>query len=144
VIASAEIRDLLQRASTIAVVGLSPKSWRPSHGVARYLEAAGYRIIPVNPEHAEILGRRSYPSLAAAAADHTIDVVNVFRRSAAAGQVVDEALVIRPLLIWLQVGVVDHAAAQRAAAAGVPIVMDRCLAIEHERLRVGADRASRA
>lgn len=124
---------LLREARTIAVVGLSPKPVRPSHEVASYLQEAGYRIVPVNPGHDRLLGERSYRSLAEAARDHTIDVVDVFRRSELAGDVVDEAIAIRPKLIWLQVGVRDDAAAARAAAAGIPIVMDRCLAVEHQR-----------
>jgi predicted CoA-binding protein len=132
------LRDLLRQARTIAVVGLSPKPVRPSYSVSSYLQRAGYRIIPINPGHDEILGARSYPTLAAAARDHEIDIVNVFRRSEHAGAVVDEALALRPAprLIWLQQGVSDHAAAQRAAAAGIPFVMDRCLAIEHRHLEV--------
>ena len=131
-----ELRALLRRARTIAVVGLSPKPSRPSHSVARYLQAEGYTIVPVNPGHAEILGERSYPTLTAAAADQKIDVVDVFRRSELAGAVVDEALPLKPLLIWLQQGVLDPAAAARADAAGVPFVMDRCLAVEHRLLEV--------
>lgn len=130
------LRDLLRQARIIAVVGLSPKPERPSHEVARYLQGAGYRVVPVNPGHATILGERSYPSLAAAAQDHAIDVVDVFRRSEAAGAVVDEAIAIRPALIWLQLGVVDAAAAARARAAGIPVVMDRCLAVDHWKLEV--------
>ncbi len=128
------LRALLADARTIAVVGLSPSPDRPSHGVARYLQRAGFRIVPVNPGHAEILGERSYPSLAAAARDHVVDVVDVFRRREAAGAVVDEAIALRPKLIWLQVGVVDTAAGARAAAAGIPCVMDRCLATDHSQL----------
>jgi predicted CoA-binding protein len=130
-----ELRALLQRARTIAVVGLSPKPIRPSHSVARYLQQAGYRIVPVNPGHDTILGERSYPTLAAAARDNTIDIVDVFRRSELAGAVVDEALALRPppQLIWLQLGVIDDAAQSRAAVAGVPFVMDECIAIEHRR-----------
>ena len=133
-----ELRALLRRARTVAVVGLSPKPIRPSHSVARYLQRAGYRIVPVNPGHAEILGEKSYPTLADAARDHTIDLVDVFRRSENAGPVVDEALALRPApqLIWLQQGVVDQAAEARAAAAGIPFVMDHCLAIEHHQLEV--------
>ena len=132
------LRTLLREVRTIAVVGLSPKTDRPSHGVARYLQGAGYQIVPINPGHAEILGERSYPTLAAAAREHTIDVVDVFRRSAFAGAVVDEAIALRraPRLIWLQLGVVDAAALNRAAAAGIDFVMDRCLAIEHRALEV--------
>jgi predicted CoA-binding protein len=133
-----ELRDLLRRARTIAVVGLSPKPIRPSHSVARYLQAAGYHIVPVNPGQGEILGEKSYPSLSAAAREHAIDVVDVFRRSEHAGAVVDEAIALRPLpqLIWLQQGVVEAAAQARAEAAGIPFVMDRCLAIEHRHLEV--------
>jgi len=128
------LRALLREARTIAVVGLSLRRERPSHGVARYLQRAGYRIVPVNPEHAEILGERSYPSLADAARDHVIEIVDVFRRSECAGAVVDEAIALRPKLIWLQLGVVDEAARARAETAGIPLVMDRCLAIDHSRL----------
>jgi len=128
------LRALLREARTVAVVGLSPKPERPSHGVARYLQRAGYRIVPVNPGHDEILGERSYRTLADAARDHAIDIVDVFRRSEHAGAVVDEAIAIRPKLVWLQLGVVDEAARARAEGAGIPIVMDRCLAIDHRQL----------
>ena len=128
------LRALLREARTVAVVGLSPKPERPSHGVARYLQRAGYRIVPVNPGHDEILGERSYRTLADAARDHAIDIVDVFRRSEHAGAVVDEAIAIRPKLVWLQLGVVDEAARARAEGAGISIVMDRCLAIDHRRL----------
>ena len=129
-----ELLQILRDARTIAVVGCSPKHERPSHGVARYLQARGYTIVPVNPGVSEVLGERSYPSLTAAARDRKIDIVDVFRRSEFAGAVVDEALALAPRLIILQLGVVDHAAQERAAAAGVPFLMDRCLAIEHRRL----------
>lgn len=136
--AAETLRAVLRDARTIAVVGLSPDPARPSHAVARYLQGAGFRIVPVNPHHAEIMGVRCYPSLAAAARDHAIDVVDVFRRSVFAGGVVDEALALvpAPRLIWLQLGVVDPAAAERARAAGVPFVMNRCLAVDHQLLEV--------
>ena len=130
------LRALLAEAKTIAVVGLSPKPWRPSHQVAQYLQAAGYRIIPVNPEHDTILGERSYPTLSAARTEHAIDIVDVFRRSEFVGPIVDEAIRVKPRLIWLQVGVVDEAAQVRAAAAGIPFVMDRCLMVDHRLLEV--------
>ncbi len=130
----ADLRALLNASRTIAVVGCSPNPSRPSHGVARYLQERGYQIIPVNPFHAAILGERCYPTLAAAAKDHAIDIVNVFRRTEFAGDVVDEAITLRPRLVWLQEGVFDAAAATRAAAAGIPIVMDRCLAVDHKQL----------
>ena len=128
------LRAILQEAKSIAVVGLSPKPWRPSHQVASYLQQAGYHIVPVNPGHDTILGERSFPSLGAAAAALEIDVVNVFRRSDRAGPIVDDAIRVRPRLIWLQVGVVAAGAGARAAAAGIPFVMDRCLMVDHRHL----------
>ncbi|HLB81964.1 MAG TPA: CoA-binding protein [Gemmatimonadales bacterium] len=133
---SEALRMLLRDARTIAVVGLSPKPSRPSHAVARYLQASGYHVVPVNPEHASILGEKSYPTLTAAAAEHAIDVVDVFRRSEFAASVVDEALRVRPRLIWLQLGVLDETAPERAATAGIPLVMDRCLMVDHQALGV--------
>lgn len=130
------LRAILRDAKSIAVVGLSPKPWRPSHQVASYLQEAGYRIVPVNPRHDTILGERSFPSLGAAAATLEIDVVDVFRRSDLAGPIVDDAIRVRPRLIWLQVGVVDAGAEARAAAAGIPFVMDRCLMVDHQVLEV--------
>jgi uncharacterized protein len=130
-----KLRALLKEARTIAVVGLSPNPTRPSNSVARYLQRSGYRIVPVNPGHQEILGEQSYPSLTDAVRDHAIDIVDVFRRSENAGVVVDEAIPLHPKLIWLQMGVVDPAAQQRAEAAGIPFVMDHCIAIEHHHLK---------
>lgn len=132
------LRGILGAARTIAVVGLSPTLGRASHGVALYLRDAGYRIVPVNPFHTLILGERSYPTLTAASLEHAIDVVDVFRRSEFAGAVVDEAIAVRPppRLIWLQLGVLDAAAGERARAAGIPFVMDRCLMVDHRALGV--------
>jgi len=118
----------------VAVVGLSPNPGRPSHSVARYLQRAGYRVIPVNPFATDVLGERAYPTLTAAARDHTIDVVDVFRRSVHVLELVHEAIRLAPRLIWLQEGVRDDAAAALARAAGISVVMDRCLAVEHGRL----------
>lgn len=131
-----ELLGILNESRTIAIVGCSPRIERPSHGVARYLQTRGYRIIPVNPGVTEILGEPCYPTLTAAARDHKIDIVDVFRRSEWAGVVVDEALPLRPRLIILQLGVVDAGAEGRAVAAGVPFLMDHCLAIEHRRLGI--------
>jgi len=130
------LRPLLVKGQTIAVIGLSPEPGRPSHEVARYLRDAGFRIVPVNPNHPTVLGEPAYATLTLAAKDHAIDIVDVFRRSEFAGAVVDEALTLRPLpkLIWLQVGVLDPTACARAYDAHVPCVMDRCLMAAHRRL----------
>jgi len=130
------LRALLGEARTIAVVGLSPNPMRPSNSVARHMQRSGYTIVPVNPGHTEILGEKSYRTLSDAAREHTIDIVDVFRRSEHVAAIVDEAIAVHPKLIWLQLGIVDNAAAQRAAAAGIAFVQDHCLAIEHSRLEV--------
>jgi predicted CoA-binding protein len=129
----AAIAMILDRCRTFAVVGASPRGHRPSNGVMQTLIANGYDVVPVNPTCDTVLGRRSYPDLAAAAAAHTIDVVDIFRRSALAGGHVDEAIAIGARAVWLQLGVIDAAAAQRAADAGLAVVMDRCPAIELRR-----------
>lgn len=127
-----ELRELLRTAKSIAVVGLSPNPARPSNGVARTLQRIGYEVIPVNPTADSVLGQKSYPALADLPGP--VDIVDVFRRSEYAGEVVDEAIALSPKLIILQLGVFDADAADRAEAAGIPIVMDRCILIEHQRL----------
>ncbi len=127
-----EIKDLLTRSKTIAVVGLSDKPERDSYRVAQYMQEKGYRIIPVNPRVKEVLGERAYPNLAAVSGP--VDIVNVFRRSEEAPGVVKEALALKPAAVWLQLGVISEEAAALARDQGVPLVMDRCLKIEHGRL----------
>ena len=129
----AEIRDILTRVKTIAVVGWSPKPDRPSHGVAAYLNRRGYRVIPVNPSQAgqEALGETVVATLAEAG---PVDMVDIFRRSDEAGAVADEAVRLGVKVVWMQLGVVDEAAAERARAAGLQVVMNRCPAIEIPRL----------
>jgi len=132
------LRDTLTAARTIAVVGASPRPQRPSHRVMRFLQRHGYRAIPVNP-HAlggEILGERVYARLADIA--EPIDMVDIFRRSDAAGAVVDEAIAAGARFVWMQLDVRDDAAAARAEASGLKVVMDRCPAIEIPRLGLGA------
>ena len=132
------IRRIRDEASTIAVVGLSPRSERPSWGVARFLQAQGYRVIPVNPGHAgeEILGEIVYPDLSSIPDDAGVDMVDIFRRSDAVPSVVDEALTALPDLkfIWMQLGVTHRQAAEKAEAAGKIVVQDRCPKIEFPRL----------
>lgn len=120
----------------IAVVGISPRPERDSHEVARYLQSHGYTIVPVNPVVDEVLGERCWPSLEEAPGP--IEVVDVFRRSELAGEVVDSAIAIGAKAVWLQDGVIDEAAAQRATDAGLLVVMDRCMLRDH---RMGLARA---
>lgn len=128
------VAEILRSARRIAVVGLSPKPERPSHGVASYLQRAGYTIIPVRPTGREILGEPVQPNLRAAAATGPIDVVDIFRRSEFVAGLADDLLAVRPRLVWMQVGVRDDATAHRLEAAGIPVVMDRCLAVDHHSL----------
>ncbi len=126
------IRSLLQQARTIAVVGISAKPDRPSHEVAHYLQRAGYTIIPVNPAYEEVLGQKCYPSLHEVPGK--IDLVNVFRKPAEVMGVVNEAIAVGAGCVWLQLGVIAPDAADKAAAAGLKVVSDRCTKIEHRRL----------
>ncbi len=129
---AAVIASLLQSAHTIAVVGLSEKSWRPSHGVSEYMQRAGYRIIPVNPELQEVLGERCYPDVESV--PEPIDIVNIFRRPELVPEIVDAAIRVGAKAVWMQEGVVHEEAAARARAAGLTVVMDRCLLKEHRKL----------
>lgn len=129
------IREILTGSKTWAVVGCSPDPTRESHRVARVLQSNGHRMIPVNPLADEILGERCYPSVTAIPGDEQVDVVDIFRRSELAGAHVDEAIAIGAGAVWMQLGVVDEAAARRATDAGLRVVMDRCPAIELPRLR---------
>jgi predicted CoA-binding protein len=131
---AAAIADVLTNLRVWAVVGCSPSRFRDSHRIAAMLQGRGYRIIPVNPEADEILGERCYPALGDIPASEGVEVVDVFRRSAAAGAHVDEAIEIGARAVWLQLGVIDEAAAARARAAGLQVVMNRCPAIELPRL----------
>lgn len=126
-----EIGTLLRAARRIAVVGLSPRPERDSHRVARYMQRAGYQVIPVYPREAQILGERVYRHLAEI--EGQVDIVDVFRRSDALAEVIDEAIAIRPRALWLQLGCIDEEGAARAAAAGIVVVMDRCIMVDHAR-----------
>lgn len=122
-----------RRVHNIAIVGLSEKEDRPSYQVARYLQDHGFRIIPVNPTVEAILGEKAYPDLEAIPADIQIDVVDVFRRSEAVPPIVDAAIKRGVPVIWLQEGIVHEEAAARARAAGLEVIMDRCIKKEHLR-----------
>jgi predicted CoA-binding protein len=124
------IRELLERAKTIAVVGLSNSPLRPSHGVSAYMQTQGYRIIPVNPEIKGALGEKAYLSLRDV--PEKIDIVNIFRRPEFVGEIVDQAIELKIPAIWMQEEVINEAAAEKARKAGVLVVMDRCILKEHK------------
>jgi uncharacterized protein len=137
-----EVRAILSRARTIAIVGLSDKPERDSNEVARYLKGQGYRIVPVNPAVAEVLGERSYPSLSAVPREVAIDIVDIFRRSDQVPPVVDEAIARRAPVVWMQLGVEHPDAAARARAAGATVLENRCLMVDHRRLGIPPVRGS--
>ncbi len=122
---------ILNHCRTIAVVGLSPKPHRASFDVSRYMQAAGYRIIPVNPNATEVLGEKAYASLREAAEHESIDLVNCFRNSEDMAPIVDEAIAIGAKAVWMQLGVAHAAAAAKAVAAGLLVVQDHCIKIDH-------------
>ena len=129
------LRDILERARIIAVVGASTEPWRPSFGVTAYLHRVGYRVIPVNPT---LLGQNLHGEAFHASLRDIglpVDLVNVFRRPEFIPDIVEEAIAIRAAALWLQLGIRHEAAAARAEAAGLQVVMNRCISVEHRRLR---------
>jgi len=131
--ASDPIGDLLKKAKTIAVVGLSNKPLRPSHGVSLYMQQQGYRIIPVNPNIQRVLGEKAYPSLKDV--PENIDVVNIFRRPEFVPEVVEQAIALKIPAVWMQEEVIHEPAAEKARQAGIFVVMDRCILKEHRARR---------
>jgi uncharacterized protein len=125
------IPDLLRKSRVIAVVGLSSKQFRPSYGVAEYMQKEGYRIIPVNPHETEVLGEKAYARLEDVP-EH-VDIVDIFRRSEFVQPIVDDAIRLGAAAVWMQEGVVDEKSAEKARAAGLAVVMDRCILKEHSR-----------
>jgi predicted CoA-binding protein len=127
----ASIPDLLRASRVIAIVGLSSKRFRPSYGVAEYMQREGYRIIPVNPHETEVLGEKAYARLEDIP-EH-IDIVDIFRRSEFVAPIVESAIRVGASAVWMQEEVVDEAAADTAKKAGLSVVMDRCILKEHRR-----------
>jgi uncharacterized protein len=123
------VTDLLSHAKTIAVVGLSDKPLRPSHGVAAYMQCQGYRIIPVNPQIESCLGEKAYSSLLEV--PEKIDIVNIFRRPEFVEEIVDQAIQLKVPAIWMQEDVIHEKAAEKARGAGIFVIMDRCILQEH-------------
>lgn len=132
----ARIEEILRGAKRIAVVGLGENTARPAYGVAAYLQRAGYTIVPVHPVARSVLGEPAYPDLESAAAQGPIDVVDVFRRPDAIPGLVAPCVAVQPLLVWLQVGIRHDESARRLEAAGIPVVQDRCLAVDHQILGI--------
>ena len=127
------VAEILHSARIIAVVGLSHKRYRPSYGVAEYLQSAGYRIIPVNPHESEVLGEKCYPDLDSV--PEPIDIVDIFRRPEHVPEIVEAAIRKGAKVVWMQEGVVHEQAARRAEQAGLTVVMDRCILKDHRRLK---------
>lgn len=139
----AKIRAALESAETIAVIGCSPNPLRPSNDIARYLLEQGYRVVPVNPGHREVLGQKCYRSLSEIPPEIRVDIVDVFRRSEAVAALADEVIARGVPFVFLQLGVVDAAAARRLEASGIGVAMDRCILVEHRRLGIGPRPGSR-
>ena len=128
-----DIAFILAHCRTVAVVGLSPKPYRDSYRVAQYMQTHGWRIVPINPNASSILGETAYATLADAARHHTIDLVNVFRNSDDVPPVVTDSIAIGAKAIWMQMGINHDSAAGQARAAGLRVVQDKCLMVEHRR-----------
>ena len=128
-----QLRPILADSKTIAIVGLSPDAERPSHSVAAYLQQQGYRIIPVNPNISEVLGEKAYASVRDIPGP--VDVVDIFRRPEAVAPIVEDAIAKGAKVVWMQVGIINEEAANRARAAGLKVVMDTCMRVTHQLLR---------
>jgi len=128
------IREILKETRNVAVVGLSPKESRPSFRVASYLKAVGYRIVPIRPGVNEVLGEKAYPSLTDIPSEIEIDVVDIFRRPEEVLPIVEEAIKRGAKTVWMQEGIINKEAAQKAIRAGMKVVMDRCMLKDHQRL----------
>jgi predicted CoA-binding protein len=131
---SEKIAELLKKARTIAVVGLSDKPDRPSYHVTSYLFSAGYRIIPVNPRVKTLFNEKAYPDLLSIPKEISIDIVDIFRRSQDVPPIVDQAIQLKPLCIWMQLGIIHEQAAKKAEESGIMVVMNRCLSVTHQQL----------
>ncbi|NIM97190.1 MAG: CoA-binding protein [candidate division Zixibacteria bacterium] len=127
-----QIKEILQKYNNVAVVGLSSDQTRPSYGVAEYLQRKGFKIIPVNPNEKEILGEKAYPNLGSI--PEKVEIVDIFRRAEHVPPIVDEAIIIAAKVIWMQLGVVNHAAAIKASQSGLAVIMDRCIYRDHRML----------
>ena len=126
------IRKILQESRTVAVVGASSKPWRDSNSIAEFLIREGYRVIPVNPKYEEVLDLKCYPDLKSLPL--AVDIVDIFRNPEQVEEIIDDAIAAKAKTVWMQLGVVNPRAAQKAEAAGLHVVMDRCILVDHRRL----------
>ena len=131
---SEKIADLLKKARTIAVVGLSDKPDRPSYHIASYLLSVGYRVIPVNPRLKTIFNEKAYPDLLSIPNEITVDIVDIFRRSEEVPPIVEQAIQKKPNCIWMQLGIINPEAAKKAESAGITVVMNQCISVVHQQL----------
>ena len=127
-----EIALILKNSKMIAVVGASPKPWRDSGSIGQYLIHKGYEVFPVNPKYEEVLGKKCYPDLKSV--PKKIDIVDIFRNSDEVEEIIDEAIAVKAGTVWMQLGVVNEKASSKAEKAGLQVVMDHCIAVEHSRL----------
>ena len=127
-----EIASILKNSKTIAVVGASPKPWRDSRSIGQFLIHKGYEVFPVNPKYEEVLGKKCYPDLKSV--PKKIDIVDIFRNPDEVEEIIDEAIAVKAGTVWMQLGVVNEKASSKAEKAGLQVVMDHCIAVEHSRL----------
>ena len=127
-----EIASILKKSKTIAVIGASPKPWRDSGSIGQYLIHKGYEVFPVNPKYEEVLGKKCYPHLKSI--PKKIDIVDIFRNPDEVEEIIDEAIAVKAKTVWMQLGVVNEKAAAKAEKAGLQVVMDHCIAVDHSRL----------
>ncbi|EQB67662.1 MAG: CoA-binding protein [Thermoplasmataceae archaeon] len=131
-----DIKVLLKNSKNIAVVGISDKQERDSFGVAKYLVSKGYNVIPVNPSLENWQGIKSYPNLSSIPKNTRLDIVDIFRKPEAVGEIVEESIKVKPKAIWMQLGVINEEAGKKASDSGMTVVMDKCIMVEHRKLKL--------
>ncbi len=131
-----DIKVLLKNSKNIAVVGISDKQERDSFGVAKYLVSKGYNVIPVNPSLESWQGIKSYPNLSSIPKNTKLDIVDIFRKPEAVGEIVEESIKVKPKAIWMQLGVINEEAGKKASDSGMTVVMDKCIMVEHRKLKL--------
>ena len=131
-----DIKVLLKNSKNIAVVGISDKQERDSFGVAKYLVSKGYNVIPINPSLESWQGIKSYPNLSSIPKNTKLDIVDIFRKPEAVGEIVEESIKVKPKAIWMQLGVINEEAGKKASDSGMTVVMDKCIMVEHKKLKL--------